>query len=405
MPSSGEPDWDLPTPRYHEDLRRHLEHSEPEMWAWFSETAFPSAEAIAQAELDLLKTSYRIDGGLHGDLVAAATLIAGRMDLDLGITLYQELGVGERNARVLQLGNHVHVVFGGDLLELLNYSEQQAVLAHELAHIALWDREDRAYRILDDMVHRMDAEPLAHDAVSESARRLRLHTEVWADAVALAITSDPNASISSIVKVHAGLRNVDPEAYLRQAQQILSTDPSASQGWSHPELHVRVACLAARDTATPNETIRTLVEGPDDLDRLDLLGQTRLQQLAHRVLATASRVAPDRSTRAEAKAYHDSYQTVTTLSPDVSPPEPGDAATPPLDDGELTQAEPSVRFFCAALLVDQALLGDGTDGGLSEARSYSAEAERLGIHGEFDKILGRATSRTSAELRRLRAEA
>ncbi|MCP4222476.1 MAG: M48 family metalloprotease [Actinomycetia bacterium] len=401
--TSSDRDWDLPTPQYHEELRQHLESGEPEMWAWFSETAFPSAEAIAQAELDLLKTSYRIDGGLHGDLVGAATLIAGRMDLDLGITLYQELGVGERNARVLQLGNHVHVVFGGELLELLSYSEQQTVLAHELAHIALWDREDRAYRILDDMVHRMDAEPLAQDAVAETARRLRLHTEVWADAVARAITDDPNASISSIVKVNAGLRNVDPEAYLRQAQQVLAADPSASQGWTHPELHVRVACLAARDSATPDETIRTLVEGPDDLDRLDLLGQTRLQELAKRMLASATRIAPERSDRANAKAYCDSYRTLTPLSPDVSPPVTGDAANP-LDDGELGQAEPSVRFFCAALLVDQALLGDGAEAGLSETRPYSVEAERLGIHGEFDKILGRATSRSASELRRLRAE-
>lgn len=401
-PTSGELDWELPTPAYHEALRQHLETTEPEMWAWFSESAFPSVEAIAQAELDLLKTSYRLDGGMHDALVGAATLMAGRMGLDFGITLYQELGVGDRNARVILLGNHIHVVFAGDLLELLTYAEQQTVLAHELAHIALWDREDRSYRILDDMVHRMDTEPVAHDAIGETARRLRLHTEVWADAVALAITGDRDASISSIVKVHAGLRNVDPGAYLRQAQQILTSDPSASQGWTHPELHVRVACLAARDSATPDETIRTLVEGPDDLDRLDLLGQLRLRDLTRRMLATGAFLDADRGEGPDAEAYRQSYRSLKPGSADHGLDQLDEHARA-LGDGELAGAEPSVRFYCAALLIDQVLLGSGPEAGLSEAGAYSVEADRIGIDAEFDKILGRATSRTAAEIRRLRA--
>jgi hypothetical protein len=401
-PASGDLVWELPTPAYHEALRQHLEVTEPEMWAWFSEGAFPSTEAIAQAELDILKTSYRLDGGMHDALVGAATLMAGRMGLDFGITLYQELGGGDRNARVILLGNHIHVVFAGDLLELLDYGEQQTVLAHELAHIALWDREDRAYRILDDMVHRMDAEPLAEDAIAETARRLRLHTEVWADAVALAITGDRDASISSIVKVHAGLRNVDPGAYLRQAQQILTADPSASQGWTHPELHVRVACLAARESAMADEMIRTLVEGPDDLDRLDLLGQLRLAELARRILATGAALDADRGEGAEAEAYRQSYRSLKPGSAELSLHELRERAEP-FSDGELAEATPSVRFFCAALLIDQVLLGSGAEAGLSEAGVFSVEAERIGIETEFDKILGRATSRTAAEMRRLRA--
>jgi hypothetical protein len=401
MPTTSGQAWELPTPAYHEELRQHLETSEPEMWAWFSETAFPSAEAVAQAELEILKTSYRLDGGLHDALVGSATLMAGRMGLEFGITLYQELGAGERNARVTMLGNHIHVVFAGDLLELLDYAEQETVLAHELAHVALWHREGRAYRILDDMVHRMDAEPLAQEAIGETARRLRLHTEVWADAVALAITGDRDASISSIVKVHAGLRNVDPEAYLRQAQQILTSDPASSQGWTHPELHVRVACLAARDSSGPDQIIRTLVEGPDDLDRLDLLGQLRLRDLTRRMLATASRLGADGADAAEAEAYRQSYRSLDPRSPDLGPDRLSDLATP-LSDGELAEAAPSVRYFGAALLVDQVLLLGGHETDLRGAALYSREAARIGIEAEFDKILARATSRPAAEIRRLR---
>ncbi len=405
---------ELPTPTYHQALREHLEQREPEMWAWFSEMAFPSTEAIQQAELDLLKTSYRLEQELHGALIGAATLMAGQLDLDLGITLYQELGLSERNARVMKLGNHIHVIFGGDLLNFLTFEEQQSVLAHELAHIALWEREGRAYQVLNDMVHRMDAEPLAPDEVSETARRLRIHTEVWADAVALTITNDRAASISSIVKVVSGLQNVDPDAYLRQAQQILSADASSSEGWTHPELHVRVACMAARDAADPGEIIRSLIEGPDDLDRIDLLGQVRLRTLTQRVLASASSIAPERSERIEAEAYRQSFRSLDprdherVRSPATEPtdeftaPRPADAVEP-LADGELADAAPSVRYYCAALLVDLALIGDGAASNLGEARAHSSEAERLGIDAEFDKILRRATSRTAAEIRKLRA--
>lgn len=379
----------LVTPIYHERLRDHFRATEPELWSWFSDAAAPSDTEIEEAELDLLKTCYRLDGGLYGDVAAYATLTAGRLGLDPDIMLYQELNTDDRNARVVQLGDTIHIVFGGDLLDLLDGSERQFVLAHELAHVALWTRENRDFKILNHLLHRIESEPLAHDVLRETTRRLRLHTEVWADAVATELTAELNASISAIVKVNAGLRNVDPDAYLRQARQILEADPSSSQGWTHPELHVRVACLAALASPNQGQIVAELIEGPDDLDRLDVFGQHRLMELIGKVLRSARQVAVDLGVDLEAiDLFQADY---TDLNRDAE-----------LSDAELSDAEPSVRYLCAAVLVDHSLIGDGIGASSNELRAYAEEAQRVGIGTEFDKILGRATKKTAAEIRRIR---
>jgi hypothetical protein len=374
------------TPRYHVELREHLKATEPELWAWFRETLEPDQRAVEQAELDLLKTTYRLDGDVHGVLAGVAPVLAGRLGLDEEVVLYQDLGAGERNARVMRLGDRIHVVFSGDLLDLLDVHEQEAVLAHELAHVALHDRSDRDYRVLDHLVHRADIEAVTTDAIGETARRLRLHTEVFADAVALEMLDDLRSVVSSIVKVNTGLRNVDPDAYLRQARQIIETDPSQSHGWTHPELHVRVACLAARTTNVASDLVTELIDGPDDLDRMDLLAQLRVQQITARVLSTAHAVSG--ADDGEFGSYLANFPELEPLPDD------------PIADDELATASPSIRHLVGALLVDVALLGDGD--GLARTTRFSHEAQRQGVGTEFDKVLSRATERTLAEVRKLR---
>ena len=388
----------LVAPRYHEMLRDHLRTTEPELWSWFAESALPSRESIQEAEIDLLKTAYRLDGGMHDVLTAYAALAAGQLDLTGNITLYQELGTQERNARVLILGDDIHIVFGGDLLDLLDLGEQHAVLAHELAHVALWQRDDRAFWILNQLVHRLAADPAASEAVVETARRLRLHTEVFADAIAAEITGNRDDVIASVVKVHSGLRIVDPAAYLRQARQILEADPSSSRGWTHPELHVRVGCLAARTSANAEALINGLIEGPDELDRVDVSGQLRLQDLAGQVLASGQRaVMAGPSVRRSDGIDRDVQLHIETFPLAVQ------TSTEELADEALTSLEPSVRHFCGALLVDVALAPSGRSTEIAHIAPVAREADRLGVANEFDKILARATERSMRDIRKLHA--
>ncbi|MDH4278252.1 MAG: hypothetical protein OEZ14_01890 [Acidimicrobiia bacterium] len=386
---------ELPTPVYHAELRDLLTATEPELWRWFAESKTLEARADDEAELALLKSAIRLDGGVHDVLVAHAILLRDAFAITEPVALYQELGASERNAHVFRLNGQVNVVFGGDLLELLEPSEQQMILAHELAHIALWRRDDGDFGVLDHMIHRLASDPGADDTVIETARRLRLHTEVWADAAALAAVDDIDTAVAAMVKVGSGLRHVDPAAYLRQAEDILALDSRATTAWTHPELHIRVACLSAcrlaslsaRQRHVADPVLATLINGPDDLDRLDLLGQRRLQILAARVLATATGSSPSDAVTDYLRRYPDLIL----------------AGAKPIADGELTELAPSVRWFGASLLVDLALVDDEVDD-LADLRAMSAEADRQGVADEFDKILAKASEQTRSEVAALRAD-
>ena len=200
--------------------------------------------------------------------------------------------------------------------------------------------------------------------------------------------------------MHSGLRTVDPQAYLRQAEQILEADPTSSRGWTHPELHVRVACLAARRSADPEALVTQLVEGPDELDRLDVLGQLRLEQLTGRILGAGRRAALRRAadTGIEPETI-DNYITSFPVEVHVTALAPSD----PIDDAAFEAVDPSVRHLCGALLVDLALVGDGLGTDLQTIAPLAIEADRLGVATEFDKILCRATNRTARDLRLIRS--
>jgi hypothetical protein len=393
---------DVEAPQYHRSLRRHFESTEPELWAWFTSASRPSQVEIDEAELRLLKSTYRLDGDVHGVLVGVAAVGAARLGIEREVCLHQELHADERNARVLTLGNRIHIVFSGDLLDLLTLAEQEAVLFHELAHAHLLERESKAYLVLDRLVDRLDHEAALCDAVGETARRLRLHTEVWADSIALAACADERAVVSMIVKLSTGLRNVDPDAYLRQAREIVETDASSSRGSTHPELHVRIACLAARSTHVANNVVDDLIDGPDDLDHLDVLGQLRLQKLTARVLGTGLRIAMADSTRPSSPpAYARQFPELGLANRAASPD--------PLTIDELAGCTGSVRHLAAALLVDLTLVGDdgdnanGVSSGLDRVGAFTVEAYRIGVGAEFEKLLARAVDRTVADLRRSRS--
>lgn len=304
-------------------------------------------------------------------------------------------------------GGKIHIVFSGDMLELLDDAEVRVVLLHELAHVALWRIDGGDYRVLDAMIHRLADESTALE-IAESARRVRLHTEVWADRIARTLLDDLSSVVATLIKTSSGLRHVDPDAYLRQAERILAEDTSTSTALTHPEHHIRVACLALPiEGPTTDDQIERLVNGPDDLDRIDLLGQLRLQKLVDAVLSGGIRSIGSAATRSGVAAYLGNYRgrfaTVAGAVADRAASAfvaSAELRTPPAD-GELAEAEPSVRHLAGALLVDIAMTDDSLSG-LTELRELSREADRIGVAGEFDKILSKATDRTVSEARKLR---
>ena len=400
VPSPQSAPHPFPIPRYHDELFELLQRTEPELWAWFESQLRPDLEAAAASELELLKTAYRMEPGDANGLDADASILAGKLQIEMPVTCYQSLHPGQSNAEVRVLdapdgGHTIHIVFSGELLSVLSPAEKRAVLAHELAHVSLLLEAGGRYRVLAGLVDRLIEHRSNHDPLNETARRLRIHTEVFADAASAHITEEPDDLISSLVKIQSGISHVDPAAYRRQAEQILGSEDGPTQAWTHPELHVRVACLTAMGTPNGRDLVAQLIEGPDDLDRLDLLGLERIRSL------TADVIRHGLATTGLCEG-HRSY-----VSSFVDNPEVLDLATssafdaPPLD---LTAVEPSIRQLAAALLVDLVLTVDDTDDVTDRAlHQLSDGAGNIGVASEFDRLLSKATGRTLAEVRKLRS--
>ena len=113
----------------------------------------------------------------------AAALAAERLGIDDPVTLYQaQDGSSEgANALVVSLPGEAHVVFSGRLLELVEGPELVAVLGHELAHHLLWSMENGDFWVLDRLVHGAAGDVAAQRCHEETARLVRLHTELIAD--------------------------------------------------------------------------------------------------------------------------------------------------------------------------------------------------------------------------------
>lgn len=113
-----------------------------------------------------------------------------------------------------------------------------------------------------------------------------MYTEIYADRVALEVTGDLEACVSTLVKVETGLAQVSGASYLKQAEEILGKGDFKSQGISHPELYIRARALALWQEKgdAAEEDVEKWLRGGSDLDSLDWLGQSRLTELSRRFL-------------------------------------------------------------------------------------------------------------------------
>lgn len=265
-----------PTP-YLTTLGQLLEAEEPELWAFFS-GAPAQTELLDEARQDLLRTGYRLDGAEHEELAETARLAARRVGVSDPVTLYQAEDGGSRgaNAQVVSLPGEAHIVFSGRMLELLEGLELAAVLGHELAHHQLLWSDGSAHWVLDRMVGAAAGDLSAAPSHQETARLVRLHTELVADRGGLAaVDGDLPVAVAALVKIVTGLASVSGAAYLNQAHEVMAMGPSRSAGLSHPETFLRAWALErwAEGGDEVEAEIAERLAGPVDLDSLDLLGQ------------------------------------------------------------------------------------------------------------------------------------
>lgn len=119
------------------------------------------------------------------------------------------------------------------MLHTLSEPEQRALLGHELAHHRLWTCERGKFHTADALIEHIVRQPGSFPSHAQSALRMRRWTELYADRGSLLACDDLDAAVSCLVKLSTGHREVDPKAYLAQADEALSAATSGSERQTH----------------------------------------------------------------------------------------------------------------------------------------------------------------------------
>jgi hypothetical protein len=375
---------------YHREVRDYLKANEPELWQWF--TSARAKESYAEElRLELLKTTYRLTADLHPELYQAAANASVALGVEIGITLYQSQSPSQLpNASIYHLPDEAHIVLSGPISTLLTPPELMSVLAHELAHHRLWRAEDEEFLIADRLLEAVAQDPRADPAQVETARRYRLHTEIYADRGAAHVVQNVPVVVAALVKSMTGLSSVSGESYLAQAEEVLATGKATSQAHSHPELYLRAHALSlwVKAGSAADFKVAALIADDTTLIGMDLLAQQRIHQLTRRFLRELLRPKwfQTEATLAQARLFF----------PDFAPNQAPDGAI----RTELEQAGSLVNEFFVFVLLDFARVDRALeDTPLALTLRW---AEELGIAGAYEKLVTKELKVTTRELSKLK---
>lgn len=327
---------------YHEAIADYLSTVEKEAWAWFASTK-AKEDYLEELRLDLLKATYRLEPGSHPELHQILSEVVAGLTPGLRVTLYQAQGDSRPNASIFTLPDEAHIVIHGNLLQLLDPMEIRAMFGHELAHYRLWQEAGGRYLIADRLAQAMAAEPRAERSHVETARLLRLYTEIYADRGAFCATGQTAPVVTGLVKGGTGLTQVDANDYLKQAEEVFSRSKPRTDNLSHPEAFIRARAIHQWQE-NPEEAageVQRMIEGEPVLESLDLLGQAHLTRQTRSWLDLIFSPADMRTetNRAQARLFFPDYEFPTTDS--------NDAALL----AAITDASGSIRdYFCYLLL-------------------------------------------------------
>lgn len=385
---------------YQQRLRAFLKDRQPQVWDWFASEEFHHDDAEA-VRLELLKATYRLDREPHAELYGLADRVLDKLGLQVPITLYQnqkgEQEDDQLNAFVAYVRghSHIHVVFTGAILRLLNTEETTALLGHELAHYLLWDAWDHEYFIAQCQVRALAEDPRAETSHEETARLQRLYTEIFADRGGLLASGDLQATVAMLVKVMTGLEEVSATSYLNQADEIFEHQHAGTQELTHPEAYIRARALRLwyAGRADAEDEIARMIHGPAALDRLDLLAQAHWTELTRRLIRFFLSPAwfQTEAVLAHARHFFDDFA-----------PAPGGHRDEQLFT-ELQVSDPGLRDYICYLMVDFIALARE----LEEAPIVAgfALANRIGAGDRLKEVLAKELRITKRQLEVHRQEA
>lgn len=265
---------------FHKKLADFLQNEERELWEWFSGDAFTQG-AFDEQRLYLLKNTYRLEREKHAALYEQAESVAHALHLSAPVTLYQMMDGQQRNAGLVFQPGQIHITFSGDMLTAFTGAEMQFALGHEMAHYIHQTSDKGRFQTADRLLDWICGENGASASYGHSFRLTRLYQEIYSDRIGYFCCNDVKAAISTLVRLSSGLSEVSVQAYLAQADEVVSqSQAEGSEGISHPETFIRALALAdwASGDLNADDKLKSLVEGNPKLEALDVLSQAKLSK-------------------------------------------------------------------------------------------------------------------------------
>jgi hypothetical protein len=327
---------------YQSRLVEFLKHHDRDVWNWFA-SARTKAKQSEELKFDLLKSTYRIERDSQPDLYQTADEVARFLGLSAPITIYQAQDPAGLNASLAYLPAEIHLVLHGPLITQLSPVELRGLIGHEFTHFLLWQGWNGELLTAAEMLAALTNDRQAHPAHFASWRLLRLYNEIICDRGALLVTQDMRAVVSLLVKVQTGVQEIDPDSYLRQADEIFARGTAKTEGITHPEAFIRARAIKlwADDDPDAPQQIAQMIEAGTDLKEIDLLGQEAVAGWTRRVidLLLSHKWFQSDLILGHARLYFDDYKP------------PTDALTDPKLSSDVRLDTKSARdYFCYVLL-------------------------------------------------------
>ena len=277
---------------YHQATTLYFKE-QPSVWQFFANHTH-KAEQLRDFKTDLLKNTYKFDEIADRSLYEKVAIARERLDLSLPVRLYQAQHTEDINASIVYLNDEAHIVFSGKLIQLLSEDELLAILAHELSHVQLYSQLAGDVEVADRIVTAIANHHGSTPAHYETARLFRLYSEIFCDRGAYLVTGNYGSIISSLLKISTGLQTVKPDSYIKQAEEIFSTDINTkTTGISHPENFIRARSIwlwhQKGNEAEPE--IQRMIEGHMSLDELDLFRQQQVATITRQLIQQLLRPA------------------------------------------------------------------------------------------------------------------